>query len=133
MAPNHAADGGPHPPEALDIAKFGTEQKPIKVTITADLFRISMKLVTGDNYSASYTLAVRPQAKGPLGFPRLLYLYQNETSVPVNTDSSSHVGAAFLDIKKEPSGQLTMEGLYWTGRNWTKGLNTAGQIVLRRA
>jgi hypothetical protein len=119
------------PADELDVAILGTEEKPIKVTIEADLFRVSMKLETTDKYSSSHTVVVKPQLHGPGGVPRLLYLYQNDTPVPLSTDSSSHLGAAYLDIKGQ-GDDMVMEGTYWTARNWTKGLNTAGRISLKR-
>ncbi len=121
----HTAQGN----EKLDIAALGTESKRIKVTIEADLFNVVMKLETLDKYSVSYSLYVQPQRGGALRCPRLAYIYQNDTHVPVNTDAESHFGAAFLEVSQDGK---TLEGTYWTARNWTKGLNTAGRIVLRR-
>jgi hypothetical protein len=115
--------------EKLDIATLGTESKRIKVTIEADLFSVMMKLETLDKYSVSYSLYVQPQRGGGLRRPRLAYIYQNDTRVPVNTDAESHFGAAFLEVSADGK---TLEGIYWTARNWTKGLNTAGRIVLSR-
>lgn len=119
----------PHPASELDIAAIGPEEKPIKVTIEADLFRVTMKLETLDKYSLSRTLVMKPLRQGPQSRPRLLYIYQNDTNTPINTDSSSHLGAAWLDVVDDGAA---LEGIYWTARNWTKGLNTAGQIKLRR-
>lgn len=125
-------EGAPaRPASELDIGTTGTLDKPIKVTIEADLFRISMHLQTTDDYSTSYTLIVKPQRNGPRGLPRLLYIYQNDTPMPLNTDAHDHLGAAFLDIERK-NGELELVGTYWTARNWTKGLNTAGRIILRR-
>src|SRR5664279_3075747 len=62
---------------------LGTESKRIKVTIEADLFRVMMKLETLDKYSVSYSLYVQPQRGGALRRPRLAYIYQNDTQVPV--------------------------------------------------
>jgi hypothetical protein len=124
--------GGAHPESHLDIEVLGTEDKSFKVTIEADLFRVTMKLETSDKYSSSHTIFVRPQLHGPQGRPRLFYLYQNDTPVPFNTDSASHVGAAYLDVTGTGEN-MVMEGTYWTARNWTKGLNTAGRITLRRS
>ena len=121
--------GEAHPSSDLDVAVIGTVDKPIKVTIEADLFRIRMSLQTTDDYSTSHTISVTPRRS--LGVPELAYLYQNDTKVPLNTDSSSHLGAAFLQIMLK-DGEQTMEGVYWTARNWTKGLNTAGRIILHR-
>jgi len=114
----------------LGIAHLGMETVRIKVTIEADLFNVFMKLETLSNYSVSYSLYVQPQRGVALRRPRLVYIYQNDTRVPVDTDAESHFGAAFLEVSQDGK---TLEGTYWTARNWTKGLNTAGQIVLRRS
>jgi hypothetical protein len=121
----------PRPAAELDVQSLGTQEKPIKVTIEADLFHIAMKLETTDEYSSSHTIAVRPQRHAPGGNPRLLYIYENDTPVPVHTDTSSHLGAACLSITGVDNA-MVLEGTYWTARNWTKGLNTAGRITLRR-
>lgn len=122
-------DHSAQPIDKLDIAELGSEKKPIKVTIEADLFRVVMRLETLDNYSVSHTLVAQPQRGGPLGPPRLLYIYQNETSIPVNSDASQHLGAAYLEVSAD---RQSLEGTYWTARSWTKGLNTAGRIALKR-
>jgi hypothetical protein len=125
-------EGGPaHPAAELDVNQTGTLDKPIKVTVEADLFRISMRLQTLEDYSTSHTLLIKPQRHGLRGLPRLLYIYQNDTQVPVNTDTAGHFGAAYLDVECN-GGAMTLAGPYWTGRNWTKGLNTAGRIMLVR-
>lgn len=125
----HTHDHSAQPIDKLDIAELGSEKKPIKVTIEADLFRVIMRLETLDNYSVSRTLVAQPQRGGPLSRPRLLYIYKNETAVPVNSDASQHLGAAYLEVSAD--GQ-SLEGTYWTARSWTKGLNTAGRIELKR-
>lgn len=118
-----------HDPSELDVQRLGMKDKQVKVTVTADLFRIVLKLETTDEYSTSHTIVVRPDRNGPV--PRLFYIYKNETAVPDNTDSEAHFGAAVLNIYQE-DGETTLKGLYWTARNWTKGLNTAGRIELNR-
>lgn len=118
-----------HPSGELDLAVLGTMNKPIKVTIEADLFRIRMRLQTTDDYSTSQTIFVTPRRS--LGVAEVVYIYQNDTPVPVNSDALNHLGAAYLKISAK-HGQQVMEGTYWTARSWTKGLNTAGRIVLHR-
>jgi hypothetical protein len=118
-----------HSSSDLDVGVIGTADKPIKVLIEADLFRIRIRLRTADDYSTSRTIFVTPRRS--LGVAELLYIFQNDTPLPVNTDALSHLGAAFLQVLSK-DGQQVIEGTYWTARNWTKGLNTAGRIVLRR-
>ena len=41
------------------------------------------------------------------------------------------MGAADLTI--DPDNLDVAEGVYWTRRNWQKGLNTAGRLKLHRS
>jgi len=61
---------------------------------------------------------------------QLIYLYQQFTPDPLPTDEELHVGAAALRIRD--NGELTLDGSYWTRRKWREGLNTAGQIDVKR-
>jgi SMODS-associating 2TM, beta-strand rich effector domain len=115
----------------LHIDQIGTTEKKIRVQFDADFFHISMRLDTDDGYSASYSVFVKPIRKADLGRPRLYYMYRNETQSPEITDSSEHLGAAYLETNESAKG-LSLEGIYWTARNWPKGLNTAGRISLHR-
>jgi hypothetical protein len=129
MMDAYANGAEPKGADTLDISKIPPEKKPIKVTITADLFSIDMRLETLDRYSVSKSLMVKPKRATAVEPARLLYIFENQTDVPVNTDSSNHIGAARLDVTKDGD---VLAGTYWTARNWTKGLNTAGRIELRR-
>lgn len=102
-----------------------------KVRIEQRLFTMKMILDMDDNYTNSHTIFVRPRRCPASGRLQLHYIYEAKTNVPVETDSSSHHGAASLNII-EDAGRTWMEGVYWTDRNWTKGLNTAGHITLER-
>ncbi len=59
------------------------------------------------------------------------YIYSAQANgASVRTDDSAHLGAAQLFFAdKSPT---TLNGEYWTNRAWTKGLNTAGLVSLRR-
>lgn len=120
----------PHRESDLHIEKVKPFEKPVKVTIEADLFRVTMRLETTDDYSISHTIAVRPQRNGPLRRPLLYYIYQNDTPIPKETDVANHIGAACLEVCDDGK---RLEGTYWTAREWTRGLNTAGRIRLTRA
>jgi hypothetical protein len=122
---------GPKSHRELHIDQIGTTEKEIRVQFDADFFQISMRLDTDDGYSASYSVFAKPIRKAELGRPRLYYMYRNETQSPEITDSSEHLGAAYLEVYESAKG-LSLGGIYWTARNWPKGLNTAGQISLRR-
>ena len=91
-----------------------------------------MFLDTKDSYSNSRTI-LAGVAKDPVSERcRLIYVYENTTPDPEQTDTEFHLGAAVLTLKDE-NGEGVLEGPYWTNRNWTKGLNTAGLARFCRA
>lgn len=102
-----------------------------KIRIEQRLFTMKMILDMDDNYTKSHTIFVRPRRCPTSGRLQLHYIYEAQTNVPVETDSASHHGAGSVDIKQD-AGKTWMDGVYWTDRNWTKGLNTAGRITLER-
>jgi hypothetical protein len=108
-----------------------TQAVPINVTIKARLFSVSMTLESVSQYSYSETVTVSVLKHGAADTLRLAYIYENHTPQPEPTDSGHHFGAAYLDLFGRGNLQ-SLEGNYWTNRNWTKGLNTAGRIVLQR-
>ncbi len=103
------------------------EPKLLAVRIKSNWFKISITMETNDDYSTSKTITVIPLRAQGAGNPKLYYIYQNITRSPQITDSAYHDGAAWFEIIRDP---LKMIGLYWTNRNWTQGLNTAGTIDL---
>ena len=105
---------------------------PATVTIIARLFHIRMNLSSDDRYSTSKTVFVRATRDVEDGSVTLHYLYKNMTKLPEATDSDSHDGAANLCVERQGK-EIWLEGVYWTNRNWHRGLNTAGRITLRRA
>lgn len=65
------------------------------------------------------------------GLPyRLSYVYNQDNTISriEDTDVDSFYGAALIKILSSEE----LRGLYWTNRNWRKGLNSAGEIVLKR-
>ena len=109
------------------------DAKPIAIAayVKARLFTVGMETRSNTGYSDSETLTVGIAKHGLRNTLRLAYLYEGKTSRPLPTDSSQHHGAAILDLDGKKD-DMTLEGSYWTNRNWTKGLNTAGHIRLRR-
>jgi hypothetical protein len=106
-------------------------KKSVRVRIRARLFFVSLALATDDGYSESETLSVSVLSNEQSGRARLCYIYRNTTRKPVSSDSDAHLGAAYLDYYQETPARL--EGPYWTNRNWTQGLNTAGVIRLQKS
>jgi len=107
---------------------------PVKATVKfrARLFSIRMNLESNDRYSTSKTIFVRASRDEEDGSVQFHYIYRNTTLKPKPTDSSGHSGAGCLTLHGK-AGELWMEGVYWTDRNWHRGLNTAGKITLQRA
>ncbi|MFG1420900.1 Cap15 family cyclic dinucleotide receptor domain-containing protein [Roseixanthobacter liquoris] len=102
------------------------------VTIIARLFFIRMNLAAADRYSTSKTIFVHAERDPHDGSISLHYVYRNTTLDPRPTDSAFHLGAGCLTIEGKDD-DIWFEGVYWTNRNWRRGLNTAGKITLRRA
>lgn len=99
------------------------------VEIEARLLHINVHLRSNNEYSISDTLFVRIRKVD--GKPQLIYAYRNRTNNPKVTDEQSHLGAAMLDIVGDGT-DMRLKGPYWTNRNWNRGLNTAGELELRR-
>lgn len=114
-------------PSALQCA-------PVTAEIRVRLFSVSMTLRSDDTrYSGSETVSMRLDRNPETDRVRVAYVYANTTKNPEDTDSGFHHGAAVLDLEEEDGKPQALDGLYWTNRNWTKGLNTAGTIRLERA
>jgi hypothetical protein len=103
-----------------------------KISIQARLFHLRLHFASEDRYSTSTTVFVRASRNEAGGAVQLQYIFRNTTNVPVATDSDSHYGAAILTVERDHD-EIWLEGVYWTNRNWHKGLNTAGKISMRRA
>lgn len=102
-----------------------------KITIVTRLFFVRVNLRSDSNYLSSKTIAAKIVKDPEDNSVRLYYVFQSTVLKPHETDSAGHEGAAFIDIP----GKLKvneLEGVYWTNRNWHKGLNTAGTIKLKR-
>jgi SMODS-associating 2TM, beta-strand rich effector domain len=114
----------------LDTPRPTEEPTRARITIISRLFLIKINLTT--EYSCSSTSSVSVTRNEEDGSFQLAYLYRNRTLKPLETDSSTHNGAGWLQVIQEPNGEVWMQGSYWTDRNWHKAMNTAGRITLRR-
>lgn len=103
-----------------------------KVKIFSRFFRVRMQFEANDRYSKSSTICVAVQRDCQHGTIELDYIYENLTSNPKISDCSRHNGAARVQVRDE-DGKVSMEGVYFTDRNWNQGLNTAGYISFERA
>lgn len=101
------------------------------IKVVARLLRVKIRFVADTKYSKSKSVSVSVERDEDDGAIRLYYTYENTTENPVNSDCSHHFGSAYLDITGTGDA-MTLEGLYWTNRNWNDGLNTAGIIQWMR-
>ena len=113
------------------LAAPATTVTKATITIVSRLFFVRVDLNSNDQYSKSKTVAVGVKRDPETGAVRLHYVYENTTSRPVESDTGHHHGAAYLDVEQKGS-IVKLDGLYWTNRNWTKALNTAGTIACER-
>lgn len=102
-----------------------------KAKISASLTQIDVSLTMDDEYLSSETVTCSVQRSKGERRPVLLYIYDSLVTMPNDTDSQRHLGAARLSIPLERRPKV-LEGTYWTDRNWHLGLNTAGHIRLTR-
>lgn len=102
-----------------------------KISINSRLFSVRMKFQSDDKYSKSSTTVVGVRRDPEHGSVELNYSYHNVTHNPEVTDSGCHYGSARVEVHDEKN-VITLDGEYWTNRNWNKGLNTAGLIAFER-
>jgi hypothetical protein len=114
-----------HNKEEALISKAGTVQ------ITARLFSVRLAFQGDDAYSSSYSVCVSVLRNLEHGTTELNYIYHNSTLLPEATDAASHNGAARLRVHDDRHA-VTMDGVYFTDRKWTEGLNTAGLVRFER-
>lgn len=129
MESNFATLAKYHPDFAdTDISKIPSAI-PGKFQIKQNWFKFHIRFDGDDNYSSSDTLIVEPRRDQQSGSFFLTYIYKNKTIAPKDTDEQFHLGAADLEIGENFH---EMRGPYWTNRNASKGLNTAGTLVAKR-
>lgn len=114
-----------------NLAVEDKTSKQGKVKIFSRFFRVRMQFESDDRYSKSSTICVSVQRDNQHGTIELNYIYENLTSNPKISDCSRHNGAARVQVRDE-DGKVSMEGVYFTDRNWNQGLNTAGYIAFER-
>jgi len=121
IARYHPVLKGKHPKSSIS----GT------VSIKQSLFSMNMVFQEENSYSNSETLLLRPIKTKESGRFKLAYIYENDSPDPKKTDEQRHFGAGIAEIFIE-SKKMRITGLYWTNRNWTQGLNTAGKLEMTK-
>lgn len=101
------------------------------IKVVARLLKVKIIFISDSKYSKSKSLSVSVIRDEDNADVRLYYTYENTTEDPVTSDCSYHLGSAYVDISGHGSA-MTLQGLYWTNRNWNAGLNTAGTISWAR-
>jgi hypothetical protein len=107
-----------------------TKPVHLEATITSSLFEVQMEMCIPGTERGSKTVFMRPQWRRPER-PCITYVYEqvDHALVPV-TDVPRHLGAGVLTYHKEAD---ELRGEYWTQRQASKGLNTAGTLILKRS
>ena len=101
------------------------------ITIKQSLLKTVTIFRSNDGYSDSETTFVNLIHTPNSSRFKLAYVYENNTPQPHSSDEQRHFGAAEVEIRWD-DGDLVAEGLYWTNRRWSEGLNTAGKISMKR-
>ncbi len=102
----------------------------LEANIKCSLFNMEIEIHLPGTERTSRTVFVRPQWCRPAQ-PQLTYVYdQVDHGQVAVTDVARHRGAAVLDYDRS---MKELRGEYWTNRQGTKGLNTAGSLILRRS
>lgn len=104
----------------------------VRARIRSSFFGITIELETIDDRYQTSSLKVvelRPGADGPGA--SLHYIFESRVLQPKPGDVSCFEGASSLAIRTDEKVRI-MEGPTWTNRAWSRGLNTAGVIRLRR-
>jgi hypothetical protein len=111
-----------------DVDLFG---KIGRAKIIVRLNRIDMNVVMNDEYLSSETVSCSLHRELGERAPSLFYVYEAFIAKPKPSDSDHHLGAGRIKIPLERFPRV-LQGVYWTNRNWHRGLNTAGQVRLTR-
>lgn len=97
-------------------------QIPLKVIVTQDFFKVTVRLKTGESWSISNGAYFPMDADGKI--THLYYTYMNTPNQDIRNRSEIHYGTTRLDFYNYPVESL--EGEYWTSRR------TVGRIELKR-
>lgn len=107
------------------VAKFVFKARLFKVRIHA------VSLLPKPDYMRSDSTAFSIMRCSHTDRNIVHYVYDAFVGDPDSSDVDRFYGAARLTIIDE-ADELRLEGTYWTDRNWVRGYNTAGSLILRR-
>ena len=108
------------------------ESDSVEVHIEQDFFQLEITFTSNRRRTDSRTIAVWPERDAATRKQRLWYVYEARTPGPQPGDPAVYQGAGFVDVRKTRAG-VSLEGLFWTDRNWQRNAHTAGTIRLHPA
>jgi hypothetical protein len=112
-------------PELLEV--------PVTARIRTTFAGIHLELESADHrYQVSSLKVVELKPATEAGDAVLSYVFEGRVLSPVPGDVTTFDGAASLIVKKDAHGHLCLSGPTWTNRAWSRGLNTAGVLRLKR-
>lgn len=113
-----------------ELAGVPPQEDAIAVEIKASLFAIRIHGALSSTKGGSHTLTARPRLNADSGRLHITYVYEQSVPVAKLSDEGIHIGAA--DVQLDWDHPIEAEGVYWTQRRWSLGLNTAGRVALRK-
>lgn len=119
--------------QAIDLAELPDlelQTGEIALEVRASIFGILVRSSVGIAGGDPMTVMVRAQRNAETNNFELFYVYRQTTSESRGAEESMHLGATVLEIR--PGTAPSMEGFYWTRRNWREGMSTAGTISATR-
>lgn len=119
-----------------EVEKIKLKQMRGTGTIKVTFIEISIQTKFDDGVtppSESHTLVASPIKKtNGTSQHQLTYVYVSKRRDTQADDVTEHHGAAWIDLTGDGEN-LTLEGNYWTKRNWRRAGNTAGRITFSRS
>jgi hypothetical protein len=112
------------------LADIDTQMGEIALEVRASIFGVSVRTSVGVAGGDPMTVMVRAHRNYETNNFELFYVYRQLTSESHSAEESMHLGATMLEIR--PGTTPSMEGFYWTRRNWREGTSTAGTISATR-
>jgi len=119
--------------QSLDLTELSDielQTGEIALEVRASIFGMMVRSSVGIAGGDPMTVMVRAQKNFETNNFELFYIYRQTTSEARGAEESKHLGATMLEIK--PGNAPSMEGFYWTRRNWREGTSTAGTISATR-
>ena len=135
--PLNQAIGVSLPPDQMGTRQASPElmgvppqEDAVAAEIKASLFVIKIQAALSSTEGSSHSLTARPRLNADSDRLHITYVYEQAVPIPKLTDEGRHIGAA--DVQLDWDDPTAAEGVYWTQRRLSLGLDTAGLVRLRR-